>query len=122
VKNGVKSTGGDTPSAIDALFTAHKARQNPNGYAAAGTTRCCPIRGCGCGEFGWPANAARLALPDTLPLRDNMDYFVEIGGKRASVTIRLIPASVSNELMLVSWMDEVGCDSQADALLARLKK
>jgi hypothetical protein len=40
----------------------------------------------------------------------------------APVTMRLIPAAVSNDVMRASWMAEVGCDNQANALLAMLKK
>jgi len=70
----------------------------------------------------WPANADRLAMPANLPLRDQTSYVVNVGGKLAPVTMRLIPASVSNDVMRASWMAQVGCDNQANALLAMLKK
>jgi hypothetical protein len=70
----------------------------------------------------WPASADRLSMPQTLPLRDRTSYVINIGGKLAPVTVRVIPASVSNDVMRASWMAEVGCDNQASALLAMLKK
>ena len=70
----------------------------------------------------WPASSSQLAMPETLPLRDRTSYIINIGGKMAPVTVRVIPASVSNDAMRASWMAEVGCDNQADALLASLKK
>ena len=44
------------------------------------------------------------------------------GGKLAPVTMRLIPASVENDAMRASWMAEVGCDNQANALLKMASK
>ena len=70
----------------------------------------------------WPASADRLQMPATLPLRDQTSYIVNVGGKMAPVTMRLIPAAVENDVMRASWMAEVGCDNQANALIAMLKK
>ena len=70
----------------------------------------------------WAAAADRLAMPSNLPLRDQTSYVINIGGKLAPVTVRVIPAAVSNDAMRASWMAQVGCDTQATALLAMLKK
>jgi hypothetical protein len=70
----------------------------------------------------WPAATDRLSMPATLPLRDRTSYVINLGGKLAPVTLRVIPAAVSNDVMRASWMAEVGCDNQANALLAMLKK
>jgi hypothetical protein len=70
----------------------------------------------------WPANEAELQMPASLPLRDQTSYVINVGGKMAPVTMRLIPSSVSNDVMRASWMAQVGCDNQANALLAMLKK
>ncbi len=70
----------------------------------------------------WPAAADRLAMPQTLPLKDRTSYVINVGGKLAPVTVRVIPAAVSNDVMRASWMAEVGCDNQANALLSMLKK
>ena len=70
----------------------------------------------------WPASADRLAMPQTLPLKDRTSYVINIGGKMAPVTVRVIPPAVSSDVMRASWMAEVGCDNQANALLAMLKK
>ena len=70
----------------------------------------------------WPANAEQLSMPASLPLRDQKSYVINVGGKLAPVTIRVIPASVTNDAMRAGWMSEVGCDNQATALLAMLSK
>ncbi|HUZ74638.1 MAG TPA: hypothetical protein VMU87_16760 [Stellaceae bacterium] len=70
----------------------------------------------------WPANAAELSMPATLPLRDQTSYVISVGGKQAPVTLRIIPSAVGNDVMRASWMSQVGCDNQANALLAMLSK
>jgi hypothetical protein len=70
----------------------------------------------------WPAASDRLSMPETLPLKDRTSYVINVGGKLAPVTVRVIPATVGNDVMRASWMAEVGCDSQANALLSMLKK
>jgi hypothetical protein len=68
----------------------------------------------------WPPNADQLSMPANLPLRDQKSYVVTVGSKPAPVTLRIIPASVTNDAMRAGWMSEVGCDNQATALLAML--
>ena len=70
----------------------------------------------------WPARADRLALPPSMPLRDRTDYVVDVGGRLAPVTVRLIPESVNNDAMRASYMLEVGCGNQVNALLALYQK
>lgn len=70
----------------------------------------------------WPASADRLTMPADLPLRDQTSYVITVGGRQAPVTMRVIPAAVSNDAMRAGWMAQVGCDTQANALLAMLKK
>jgi hypothetical protein len=70
----------------------------------------------------WPAKADRLALPPSMPLRDRTDYVVDVGGRLAPVTVRLIPDSVNNDAMRASYMLEVGCGNQVNALLALYQK
>lgn len=69
----------------------------------------------------WPASAERLELPATMPLRDNTDYVVDLAGKLAPVTIRLIPETAENDPMLIGSMNALGCGVQASAL-ARARK
>jgi hypothetical protein len=61
-------------------------------------------------------------MPANLPLRDQTAYVINVGGRLAPVTLRLIPGSVDNDVMRASWMAQVGCDNQANALLAMLKR
>lgn len=70
----------------------------------------------------WPAGAAELQMPASLPLRDRTPYIITVGEKVAPVTVRLIPPAVGNDVMRASWMAEVGCDNQANALIAMLQR
>jgi hypothetical protein len=70
----------------------------------------------------WPPAADRLSMPANLPLRDHTAYVINVGGKPAPVTLRLIPSSVTSDVMRAGWMSQVGCDNQANALLAMLAK
>lgn len=70
----------------------------------------------------WPAQADRLSLPATMPLRDNFDYIVALGSNLAPVTVRLIPPAVNNDAMRAGYMIEAGCESQLDALFAAYQK
>jgi hypothetical protein len=70
----------------------------------------------------WPAAADRLSMPANLPLRDHTSYIISVGGKPAPVTLRLIPSSVTTDVMRAGWMAQVGCDNQANSLLAMLSK
>jgi hypothetical protein len=70
----------------------------------------------------WPANADRVTLPATMPLKDNWDYVIEVSGRTAPVTVRLLPKSVNNDAMRAGYMREVGCGNQLNALLAAYQK
>ncbi|HUK60288.1 MAG TPA: hypothetical protein VLV50_13740 [Stellaceae bacterium] len=70
----------------------------------------------------WPANADRVTLPATMPLKDNWDYVIEVAGRTAPVTVRLLPKSVNNDAMRAGYMREVGCGNQLNALLAAYQK
>jgi hypothetical protein len=70
----------------------------------------------------WPANADRVTLPANMPLKDNWDYVVEVAGRAAPVTVRLLPKSVNNDAMRAGYMREVGCGNQLTALLSSYQK
>jgi hypothetical protein len=70
----------------------------------------------------WPASADRVSLPATMPLKDNWDYVIEVAGRIAPVTVRLLPKSVNNDAMRAGYMREVGCGNQLNALLASYQK
>jgi hypothetical protein len=70
----------------------------------------------------WPAAADRLALPASMPLRDFTDYVVDVDRRLAPVKVRLIPRAVNNDAMRVGYMIGVGCDDQANAILATWQK
>lgn len=70
----------------------------------------------------WPAAAAELQMPATMPLHDHTDYVIDLAGKLAPVTVRLIPDSVNNDAMRIGYMSEVGCGNQVNALLGAWQK
>lgn len=70
----------------------------------------------------WPQGADQIQMPPNLPLKDQTSYVINVGGKPAPVTLRLIPKTVGNDLMRASWMSTVGCSNQASALLTTLQK
>ncbi len=70
----------------------------------------------------WPANSDRVTLPATMPLKDNWDYVIEVAGRTAPVTVRLLPPSINNDAMRAGYMREVGCGNQLNALLAAYQK
>jgi hypothetical protein len=70
----------------------------------------------------WPASADRITLPATMPLRDQTDYVVALGERLEPVTVRLIPKTINNDVMRASYMIEVGCDNQVNALVAVWQK
>ena len=70
----------------------------------------------------WPARADRLQLPANMPLRDYTDYVIDLNGRLAPVTLRLIPQTVNNDAMRIGFMEQLGCGNQAGALLAAYQK
>ena len=70
----------------------------------------------------WPANSDRVTLPANMPLKDNWDYVIEVAGRAAPVTVRLLPKSVNNDAMRAGYMREVGCGNQLTALLSSYQK
>jgi hypothetical protein len=70
----------------------------------------------------WPANADRVTLPANMPLKDDVDYIIEVANHTSPVTVRLLPKSVNNDAMRAGYMREVGCGNQLSALLAMYAK
>jgi hypothetical protein len=66
----------------------------------------------------WPGGVQRIALPPSVPLRDQTTYVVNLAGKETMITLLVIPAAVANDKMRVAWMAQEGCDTQAQALLS----
>ena len=65
----------------------------------------------------WPAGADRLVMPPSVPLRQRASYVVSLAGKERGITLITIPAAVATAPVRVAWMNEAGCDAQAQALL-----
>ncbi|HXP95981.1 MAG TPA: hypothetical protein VN809_04665 [Telmatospirillum sp.] len=70
----------------------------------------------------WPSNVDRMVMPQAVPLRQRASYVVSLGGKEKAITLITIPAAVSTDPMRIAWMNEAGCDAQAQALLTTALK
>lgn len=69
----------------------------------------------------WPAGSDKLSLPDTLKLNNGQAYIVSLDGAAANLTIHVIPQSVKSDAAKAAWMIEVGCESQAKALVEAIR-
>ena len=66
----------------------------------------------------WPAWHERLPVSATdVPLHGNATYFVAVDKNETAMTVKAVPAVLSNNSMRASWMAEKGCEAQAEALL-----
>lgn len=65
----------------------------------------------------WPGGSDRLAMPPSLPLHDGKSYAVVLGKTTAVVTIHTVPASLGSDAARVAWLLQLGCDTQAQALV-----
>ena len=65
----------------------------------------------------WPGGYAKLAAPDSMPLQEGAVYTVDVGSASATLTLHVMPKSVTAPPVLAAWMVEKGCISQAAALM-----
>jgi hypothetical protein len=67
-------------------------------------------------RYAWQSGVDRLTTPPLVRVRDKATFVTETGGNPLSITINVIPASVTDEQVLIAWMYEKGCIGQAAAL------
>jgi hypothetical protein len=72
-------------------------------------------------DFNWAPGQVQLRAPRLQKLEGQPMFIVRSDGQELAVGLNIIPADISDELVLASWMLEKGCIPQADALLARLQ-
>lgn len=65
----------------------------------------------------WPAGSDRLALPETLPLRDGNSYTATLGVEAVAITIHAVPVSLGNAAARAAWLLQKGCTGQARAMI-----
>ena len=65
----------------------------------------------------WPGGYAKLAAPDTMPRLDGSVFTVDVGSASTTLTLHIMPQSVTAAPVLAAWMVEKGCISQAAALM-----
>ena len=70
----------------------------------------------------WQAGQERLELPRDLPLPSRSTYLAKLAGKEVSITLMILPDSLTTVAVRAAWMAEVGCDAQALALLQTVNK
>jgi len=65
----------------------------------------------------WPGGYAKLAAPDAMPRLEGTVFTVDVGPASATLTLHVMPQSVTAAPVLAAWMVEKGCISQAAALM-----
>jgi hypothetical protein len=65
----------------------------------------------------WPAGMDRVTIPAQVPLRGGEVYTVALNGAQSDLTVMTVPAALANDDMRLAWMAEMGCLSQAEALV-----
>lgn len=65
----------------------------------------------------WPGGYAKLAAPETMPLAEGSVYTIDVGTASATLTLHVMPKTVTVAPVLAAWMIEKGCISQAAALM-----
>jgi hypothetical protein len=69
----------------------------------------------------WPAGKDKLALPASMTLNDGQAYVVTLDKDPVHLTIHVIPQTVQSDAAKAGWMIEVGCESQAKALIDAMR-
>jgi hypothetical protein len=72
-------------------------------------------------DASWPAGSDKLALPPTMTLHNGQTYVVSLDGVSVNLTVHIIPQTVKSEAAKAAWMIEVGCESQAVALVGTMR-
>ena len=73
------------------------------------------------GTASWPAGSDKLALPPAMKLNNGQTYVISLDTASVNVTIHLIPRTVKSEAAKAAWMIEMGCASQAKALVGAMR-
>jgi hypothetical protein len=68
----------------------------------------------------WPIDVDTVTMPAKLPLTNGATFKIEVGQVEHPLMFQVLPAALENDKMRVAWMDEVGCNSQAMALVKSL--
>jgi len=89
--------------------------------AAAGDLEISPVDHSWSANASWPAGSDKLSLPENLQLHNGQAYVVNLDGTSANLTIHVIPATVKSDAAKAAWMIEVGCESQAKALVEAIR-
>lgn len=68
----------------------------------------------------WPAGSDTLAI-NSASFRDGSTYVIELGGKRTSVTVHVLPSDLDGLAAQAAWMAQSGCKEQALTLLETVR-
>jgi hypothetical protein len=64
----------------------------------------------------WPAGSDRIIVQKVFRPRDKQAFIVAVDNQQRSVTLNVLPASVTDELVAEAWMEERECIGQAKAM------
>ncbi len=69
----------------------------------------------------WRGGDDMLTLPVNLKLNNGQAYVVRLENEPVNLTIHVIPATVKSDAAKAAWMIEMGCEVQAQALIATMQ-
>jgi hypothetical protein len=64
-------------------------------------------------RYRWPAGADRITVQKVFKPRDKQAFIVAVDDQQRSVTLNILPGTVTDELVVEAWMEERECIGQA---------
>jgi hypothetical protein len=65
----------------------------------------------------WKSGKSKLALPDSIPIKEGLLYKVTLDGKGVEGVLNIIPKTIQSKIAQAAWMKERGCLSQFRTLV-----
>jgi len=72
-------------------------------------------------DFQWRPGMATMPAPALAKLEGASSYIIQVEGQENTISINIIPRSVTDPLVLSAWMLERTCIQQADAYLRKIE-
>ena len=73
-------------------------------------------------DFVWKAATDHMTPPDITGLNDVKTFIIRADGQEYPIRVNIIPADISDPLVISAWMLEKACVQQADAYLRAIGK
>ena len=72
-------------------------------------------------DFVWAQGQSEMAAPDLAKLDGVKTFLIHVPGQDNAISINIIPADVTDPLVLSSWMLEKACVQQADSYFRQIQ-